>query len=186
MDSHDFWTPKCKSCSKTRFESQNAFWSPQNIKKRRTRMPKCGLCDFGAKRAPTAPLERLGAFGPLRTPINVGHVCKSAKVIFCNFVFHFSKNKKVAKSHFRTFAYVYDVFCCSEGSESQSCVLSNLERLGAPKSPKSHFLIRVRWFCLFWEPQITISALLAIFLSIIIFGTPMGSEGGRSTNRPEG
>ena len=80
-------------------------------------MPKCGLCDFGAKRAPTAPLERLGAFGPLRTPKNVGHVCKSAKVIFCNFIFIFSKNKKVTKSHFRTFAYVYDVFWCSEGSK---------------------------------------------------------------------
>ena len=84
-----FGAPKCKSCSKTRFERPNAFWDPKNLQKRRTRMPKCGLCDFGAKRAPTAPLERLGAFGPLRTPINVGHVCKSAKVDFCNFIFHF-------------------------------------------------------------------------------------------------
>ena len=58
----------------------------------------------------------------------------------------FSKNKKVTKSHFRVLAYVYDVFGCSEGSESQSCVLSALERLGAPKSPKLHFFIRVRRF----------------------------------------
>ena len=65
----------------------------------------------------------------------------------------FSKNKKNTKSHFRTFAYVYDVFWCSEGSESQSCVLSALERLGAPKSPKPHFFIRVRRFCVVREPQ---------------------------------
>ena len=116
-------------------------------------MPKCGLCDFGAKRAPTAPLERLGAFGPLRTPKNVGHVCKSAKVDFCNFISIFSKNTKVTKSYFRVLAYVYDVFWCSEGSESQSCVLSALERFGAPKSPKPHFFIRVRRFCVFREPQ---------------------------------
>ena len=43
-----FGAPKCKSCSKTRFERPNAFWGLKNIKKRRTRMPKCGLCDFGA------------------------------------------------------------------------------------------------------------------------------------------
>ena len=144
-----FGAPKCKSCSKTRFERPNAFWGSQNTQKRRTRMKKCGLCHFGAKRAPTAPLERLGAFGPLRTPKNVGHVCKSANVIFCNFIFIFSKNKKVTKSHFRVLAYVYDVFGCSEGSESQSCVLSALERSGAPKSPKSNFFIRVRRFCVF-------------------------------------
>ena len=144
-----FGAPKCKSGAETRFERPNAFWGLKNIKKRRTRMPKCGLGHFGAKRAPTAPLERLGAFGPLRTPKNVGHVCKSAKVIFCNFIFIFSKNKKVTKSHFCVLAYVYDVFWCSEGSESQSCVLSALERLGAPKSPKPHFFIRVRRFCVF-------------------------------------
>ena len=63
-------------------------------------MPKCGLCHFGAKRAPTAPLERLGAFGPLRTPKNVGHVCKSAKVDFCNFIIIFQKNKKLQKVTF--------------------------------------------------------------------------------------
>ena len=118
MDSHDFWTPKCKRCSKTRFERPNAFWGLKNIKKRRTRMPKCGLGHLGAKRAPTAPLERLGAFGPLRTPKNVGHVCKSAKVDFCNFIFMFSKNKKVTKSHFHVLAYVYDVFGCSESLKS--------------------------------------------------------------------
>ena len=60
-------------------------------------MQKCGLCDFGAKRAPTAPLERLGAFGPLRTPKNVGHVCKSAKVDFCDFIFIFFKKIKSYK-----------------------------------------------------------------------------------------
>ena len=61
---------------------------------------------------------------------------------FCNFISIFSKNKKVTKSHFRVLAYVYDVFWCSEGPESQSCVLSALERSGAPKSPKPHFFIR--------------------------------------------
>ena len=66
----------------------------------------------------------------------------------------FSKNKKVTKSHFRVLAYVYDVFWCSEGSESQSCVLSNLERLGAPKSPRSHFLYFSRKNTLF-RPQVT-------------------------------
>ena len=141
-----FGAPKCKSGAETRFERPNAFWGSKNIKKRRTRMTKCSLCDFGAKRAPTAPLERLGAFGPLGTPKNVGHVCKSAKVDFCNFIFMFSKNEKVTKSHFRVLAYVYDVFGCSEGSESQSCVLSTLERSGAPESPKSNFFIRVRRF----------------------------------------
>ena len=80
-----------KVAPKRVLSAQDAFRDPKNIKKRRTRMPKCGLCHFGAKRAPTAPLERLGAFGPLRTPKNVGHVCKSAKVIFCNFIFIFSK-----------------------------------------------------------------------------------------------
>ena len=138
-----------KVAPKRVLSAQDAFRDPKNIKKRRTRMKKCGLCHFGAKRAPTAPLERLGAFGPLRTPKNVGHVCKSAKVDFCNFIFIFSKNKKVAKSHFRVLAYVYDVFWCSEGSESQSCVLSALERFGAPKSPKPHFFIRVRRFWVF-------------------------------------
>ena len=63
-------------------------------------MPKCGLCHFGAKRAPTAPLERLGAFGPLGTPKNVGHVCKSAKVDFCNFIFVLSKIQKLLKVTF--------------------------------------------------------------------------------------
>ena len=116
-------------------------------------MPKCSLCDFGAKRAPTAPLERLGAFGPLRTPKNVGHVCQNAKVDFCNFIFVFPKNNIFTKSHFCVLAYVYDVFGWFEGSESQSCVLSALERFGAPKSPKPHFFIRVRRFCVFWEPQ---------------------------------
>ena len=61
----------------------------------------------------------------------------------------FPKNKNVTKTHFCVLAYVYDVFWCSEGSESQSCVLSALERLGAPKSPKSDFFIRVRRFCVF-------------------------------------
>ena len=58
----------------------------------------------------------------------------------------FPKNKKVTKSHFRVLAYVYDVFGCFERSESQSCVLSALERSGAPESPKPHFFIRVRRF----------------------------------------
>ena len=66
---------------------------------------------------------------------------------------NFSKNKNVAKSHFRVFAYVYEVFCCSGRSKSQSCVLSTLEHLGAPKSPKSDFFIRVRRFRVVWEPQ---------------------------------
>ena len=95
-----FGAPECKSGAETRFECPNAFSSSKNIKKRRTRMTKCSLCDFGAKRAPTAPLERLGAFGPLGTPKNVGHVCKSAKVDFCNFIFMFSKNKKLQKVTF--------------------------------------------------------------------------------------
>ena len=138
-----------KVAPKRVLSAQDAFRDPKNIKKRRTRMPKCGLCDFGAKRAPTAPLERLGAFGPLRTPKNVGHVCQNAKVTFCNFIFIFSKNNIFTKSHFCVLAYVYDVFWCFEGSESQSCVLSALERSGAPKSPKPHFFIRVRRFCVF-------------------------------------
>ena len=53
----------------------------------------------------------------------------------------------------RTLTYVSDVFWCSEGSESQSCVLSTLERPGAPESPKPNFFIRVRRFCVFREPQ---------------------------------
>ena len=57
-----------KVAPKRVLSAQDAFRDPKNIKKRRTRMEKCGLCHFGAKRAPTAPLERLGAFGPLRTP----------------------------------------------------------------------------------------------------------------------
>ena len=64
-------------------------------------MPKCGLCHFGAKRAPTAPLERLGAFGPLRTPKNVGHVCKSAKVIFVTLFSFLQKIKSYKKSLLR-------------------------------------------------------------------------------------
>ena len=106
-----------KVAPKRVLSAQDAFRDPKNIKKRRTRMKKCGLCDFGAKRAPTAPLERLGAFGPLRTPKNVGHVCKSAKVIFCNFIFMFSKNEKVTKSRFCVLAYVYDVFGVLRGQD---------------------------------------------------------------------
>jgi len=135
-----------KVAPKRVLSAQDAFRDPKNIKKRRTRMPKCGLCHFGAKRAPTAPLERLGAFGPLRTPKNVGHVCQNAKVTFCNFIFIFQRNNIFTKSYFCVLAYVYDVFWCFEGSESQSCVLSALERFGAPKSPKSNFFIRVRRF----------------------------------------
>ena len=65
----------------------------------------------------------------------------------------FSKNKKVAKSHFRVLAYVYEVFGCSERSKPQSCVWSTSEHLGTPKSPKSNFCIRVRRFGVVWEPQ---------------------------------
>ena len=67
------------------------------------------------------------------------------------YFYEFQNNKKVTKSHFRVLAYVYDVFCCSERSESQSCVLSAFEHFGAPKSPKSHFFIRVRRFFPKWR-----------------------------------
>merc|ERR1711969_359145 len=83
-----------------RFERKNAFRGAKNLQKRRTRMPKCGLGHFGAKRAPTAPLERLGAFGPLRTSKNVGHVCQSAKVIFVILFSFFQKIKKLQKVTF--------------------------------------------------------------------------------------
>ena len=48
---------------------------------------------------------------------------------------------------------MYEGYCCSESSESPKCVLGTLEHFGAPKSPKSHFCIRVRRIWLFWEPQ---------------------------------
>ena len=90
-------------------------------------------------------LERLDPSGHPKTSDTYAKV---RKWIFVTSFLCF-KNKKVTKSHFCVLAYVYDVFWCSEGSESQSCVLSALERLGAPKSPKPHFFIRVRRFCVF-------------------------------------
>ena len=87
----------------------------------------------------------------------------------------FPKNKKVTKSHFCVLAYVYDVFWCFEGSESQSCVLSALEHFGAPKSPKPHFFIRVRRFCVFGEPQKHFWRSWALLGCSELFGSPRGS-----------
>ena len=58
----------------------------------------------------------------------------------------FSKNKKVAKSHFRVFAYVYEEIGGLESSKSQKCALSNFLHFGAPESAKADFFIRVRRF----------------------------------------
>ena len=139
-------------------------------------MPKCGLGHLGAKRAPTAPLERLGAFGPLETPKNVVHVCKSAKVDFCNFIFMFSKNKKVTKSHFHVLAYVYDVFGCSEGSESQSCVLSTLELKVRRFNCLSFFVIRVRRFLMVLGRRSAKVAPKRVLSAKTRFGTPKTSK----------
>ena len=135
-----FGARKCKSCSKTRVERPNAFWGSQNTRKRRTRMQKCGLGHLGAKRAPTAPLERLGAFGPLRTPINVGHVCKSAKVIFCNFIFIFQKIKSYKNSLLRFGIRVrrFLMFLEPQNAFGRSKrVLEQLLHFGAPKPSRN-------------------------------------------------
>ena len=149
MDSHDFWTPKCKSCSKTRFERPNAFWSPKTIDftSENIRVGALGS-SWSEKSAIGATLATWRVLDE-KVRTSVGNFPSRIALAKSEIFLTFSKNKKVTKSHFRVLAYVYDVFWCSEGSESQSCVLSALERLGAPKSPKPHFFIRVRRFCVF-------------------------------------
>ena len=58
----------------------------------------------------------------------------------------FSNNKKVTKSHFRVFAYVYEEIGGLESSKSQKCALSNFLHFGAPESAKADFFLRVRRF----------------------------------------
>ena len=122
-----------KVAPKRVLSAQDAFRDPKTIKKRRTRMEKCGLCHFGAKRAPTAPLERLGAFGPLRTPKNVGHVCKSAKVDFCNFISIFRKIKKLQKVAFALLHTCTTFFGVLRGPNAPSRSSGAVGALFAPK-----------------------------------------------------
>ena len=102
------------------------------------------------KRGHLGDLTRFDRSDPPQTSVKYTpkRMCEKVK-IFRNF----QKNKKVAKSHFRVLAYVYEVFGCSERSKPQSCVLGTSERLGAPKSPRSDFFTRVRRFRVVWEPQ---------------------------------
>ena len=95
----------------------------------------------------------------------------------------FSKNEKVTKSNFCVFAYVYEVFCCSGRSESQSCVLEHFGGLWRSKSPKSDFLIRVRRFGGVLEPEMhpfRFWALLGVALSF------WGAEGARPLTEVRG
>jgi len=112
------------------------------------------LGHLGAPSSEKVRKVRFGAFGPKKSSATISkkpprnHLSKSDEI------FKISKNKKVAKSHFCVFAYVYGVFARSGRSKSQKCEKLHFLHFGAPKSSKSHFCIRVRRFCPFWEPQI--------------------------------
>ena len=96
----------------------------------------------------------------------------------------FQKNKKVRKSHFRVLAYVYEGFGCSERSKPQSGAWSTSEHLGAPKSPKSHFFIRVRRLRVVWEPQMHFWRFWALVGLMYLFCAPLGAEGARPLTDP--
>ena len=146
---HDLWVPKCTYCSKTRFERPNAFWSLKTIHFTSENIRAGALGSFWSEKSSNGATLATWSFLDEKVCTSVGNLPSRNAFEKSEDFLTFSKNKKVTKSHFRVLAYVYDVFCCSEGSESQSCVLSALEHFGAPKSPKSHFFIRVRRFCLF-------------------------------------
>jgi hypothetical protein len=122
-------------------------------------MPKCGMCDFGAKRAPTAPLERLGAFGPLRTPKNVGHVCKSAKVIFCNFIFIFSTNEKLQKVTFAFWHTCTTFFGVSSGRNRNVAFGALWSASALPNRPRRTFSYVYDVFACSESPKSTFGAL---------------------------
>ena len=108
---------------------------------------------LGAPSGAKVQKVRFGAFGPKLSSATISkyklwsHLSKSVEI------FIFSKNKKVAKSHFCVLAYVYGVFARSGRSKSQKCKKLHFLHFGAPKSSKSHFCIRVRRFCSIWEVQ---------------------------------
>ena len=139
-------------------------------------MPKCGLCHFGAKRAPTAPLERLGAFGPLRTPKNVVHVCQNAKVTFCNFLFFENIKIKLQKSTFTLLHTCPTFLGVLRGPNAPSRSSGAVGALFAPKSHKPHFGIRVRRFLMFLGSQNACLRSKRVLAPLLHFGTPKPSR----------
>ena len=134
-------------------ERQSAFWSPKTIDftSENIRVGALGS-SWSAKWGNGATWATWRVLTARTLPKHQQNTLQNASAKNDDFL-KFPKNKKVRKSHFRVLAYVYEVFGCSERSKPQSGVWSTSEHLGAPKSPKSNFCIRVRRFGVVWEPQ---------------------------------
>ena len=137
-----FLAPKVEKVQEVNFFRKSALFSPQiieltweNIRAGAPGPLGGGKVHFFGKSAESAFLSKK-SFKTIGNFPSRNHLSKSEDFL------NFSKNEKVTKSHFRVFAYVCEVFCCSGRSKSQSCVLSTSEHLGAPKSPKSIFFTR--------------------------------------------
>ena len=81
-------------------------------------------------------------------------------------------------------AYVYEGFGCSERSKPQSGAWSTSEHLGAPKSPKSHFFIRVRRLRVVWEPQMHFWRFWALRICHAPHWAPRAPAGARPLTDP--